>query len=645
MNYYLEQILSLTRAKKNGDAYMGHCPCHDDKTPSLSITPRGDNQPPLVKCHAGCANEKIIYYFKNKNAWPVSKKTSFIDIINESQTIADGDPASLYLKNRGLNNMVQHKSLKYHPFLYERSTGKKYPALIAIITINTTPVGIQRIYLTVNGDKALVDDVKKSLGNFKGGLVQLGCGIGENLHLAEGVETALAVCESIHGPVCATLGAKNLSTIKIPKGVKYIHIWADKDSNETGQIEAQKAISLLQAQGYEVFLHLPQNDIPQDTDGIDWLDVYNKSGATPLLESLKNEKPCPPSITLPENLVCLADVTAEEVDWLHNPFLPNGKVTMIEGDPGIGKSWIVLAISAEVSQGRGLFGSDQVFSTGRNVLLLCSEDGLEDTIKPRLDKVGGDHTKIFAYQAPLVLEEQGENGKEKLRQLILINKPALIIIDPLVSLLGGKIDMHKANAVRAAMNILVEFAREFKCSILALRHLVKGDRSKALYRGIGSIDFTAVCRSILYVGKNPQKENCGAIFHIKSNLAPLAEPLGFEISNEKLIWTGKSELKIEDTMSDYKSRDTTSCLDDATEFLSSMLARGPVHAKLILDEAQKSGIAKKTIYRAKEELKILSQKNGSQWYWVLPFQDNEDGQDSCAEDLTIFNEKEHSAHI
>ena len=435
--------------------------------------------------------------------------------------------------------------------------------------------------------------------------------------VAEGIESALSIKQASGGreKVYSSISAKNLSNLDFRLG-RQIHFCIDKDRSETGKKEALKAARKLRAKGIEVFIHEPKGEIPNNSKGIDFQDVHQdgQDGLEIIRMTILNSSISFDDI-LPDKLYRLSDVKEIETHWLCYPYFPQAKLIIVEGDPGIGKSSLCLKWVAELSQGLGFFGLEPIEPT--IILLLCSEDGLEDTIKPRLNKAGGDHSRIFAYKAPMILNDE---GREKLEELILATKCKLIVIDPLVSLLGGGMDMNKANDVRCALNILIELADKYQVTIIALRHLVKGDRSKAIYRGIGSIDFTAACRSVLHVAKNPEKENSGVIFHIKSNLAPLGDAQGYDIVDGKIVWTGKSNIKMEDTMVDSHPKKSAS-LESAVTFLEEYLANGPALAQDIFADARAKDIKDKTLYRAKDQLKIESVKISKGWLWKLPKDD------------------------
>lgn len=320
-------------------------------------------------------------------------------------------------------------------------------------------------------------------------------------------------------------------------------------------------------------------------------------------------------------LICLADVESETVDWLWHPYIPIGKLSMIEGDPGLGKSWITLAIASHVALGKGLPNVEP--SDPRNVLLMSCEDGLGDTIKPRLISMGADDTKIFAPSAIFTFDKEGIS---KLTRLVQEITPKLIIIDPLVAYMGGKIDMNRANETRQLMASLASIAEYFHCAILMLRHLTKASSDKAIYRGIGSIDLTGACRSVLLVGAHANDRSKRALIQTKCNIAEMGPAQGYSLIDGKFMWTGESDLTAADLLgAEQASSKRSSSLEEAKTFLEGALSQGERPQSEIDEEAEAEGISRITLNRAKKTLGVLARRQGvpgergkGQWFWRMP---------------------------
>ena len=276
------EILILTQAKKNGTQSQGCCPCHDDSTPSLSLTQRPDGSP-MFHCHAGCTQEEITSYFRIHTSWPssVSSVSKEIDpkvemIIKSSKEISDNSPVKMYLKSRSLETH-EFESLLWNPNLfYEKSPNGDevyHNALIGkIINNNEEIVGVQRIYLNEKGEK-LPKNSKKVLGKFKGAY----CPIGKKsirIHITEGIENGLTINQATGERTLALISASNFKNFVPPFYTKEVCIWADKDKSQTGQKVAYSLAKELFKKGFKVKLLIPEDDIPSNTKSIDWQDIH-----------------------------------------------------------------------------------------------------------------------------------------------------------------------------------------------------------------------------------------------------------------------------------------------------------------------------------------------------------------------------------
>ncbi len=325
------------------------------------------------------------------------------------------------------------------------------------------------------------------------------------------------------------------------------------------------------------------------------------------------------------DLLLLAQVQPEDVKWLAYPYVPLRKLTSLEGDPAVGKTWITLAISAALTRGVVPFTSGE--SERRDpasVLYLTAEDGPADTIRPRFDALGGNPEKMTLLRG--IVARHGDTEQhhavtlsdlDAIEKALKEVKPALVVIDPLQGYLGARVDMHRANEVRPVLAGLAGLAEKYQCAILSVRHLSKAQQEKAIYRGLGSIDFAAAARSILMAGAMPNDREKRAIIHIKSSLAPLGPSLGFSVADGKFEWTGPSDLTALDVLAPESSR-KSSALSKAEEFLMTFLSGGPKPGSEVTAAAKNAGIALKTLYRAARELvKKRPTKFKGEWTWEL----------------------------
>lgn len=322
-------------------------------------------------------------------------------------------------------------------------------------------------------------------------------------------------------------------------------------------------------------------------------------------------------------LLNLDDVEPEVVEWLWYPYIPRGKLTMIEGDPGLGKSWLTMALASYISRGKAL--PYQLNPEEGPVLIMSAEDGIADTIKPRLITLRANTKNIIAIPEPVSFTE---NGAQAVDEAIKQVKPLLVIIDPLVAYLGGKIDLHKANETREIMARMTRIAEENKVAIVLVRHLTKGNKDKAIYRGLGSIDLTAAVRSVLAIGRNPKDPNEGRVIcHIKSNLAPLGKAISYTLDagdkKHPFEFGEEVEVNVEEVLG-AQPTNGKGATEAAVEFLNTILINGKAMPSIeIQREAEARGIGEKALKKARKFLGISMIRDGDGVYkWALPKTEN-----------------------
>jgi len=323
-------------------------------------------------------------------------------------------------------------------------------------------------------------------------------------------------------------------------------------------------------------------------------------------------------------------VKVEQVTWLWEPMIPRGKLTIIEGNPGDGKTWFALGISAAVSDGHFLPNP----ATGRMesliepgpVIYMTSEDGVADTIKPRLEAAGANHSRVYVLEGNY---DQGGNvhqialkNMKPIEEAVKQVKPSLLVIDPIQGYLGANVDMYRANEVRPLLAKLSGMAEKYHFAVVCVRHLTKSTSSKAIYRGMGSVDFSAAARSILLVGKDPDRPEERAIIQTKNSLGLTAKPLGFVIDEEGFQWTGVSDITVSGMLRDETDDDDRSAIEEAKSFLIETLGgKTPVNAGVVFKEAKEAGISEATLKRAKRALGVESvkpkDKPNAKWQWFL----------------------------
>lgn len=340
-------------------------------------------------------------------------------------------------------------------------------------------------------------------------------------------------------------------------------------------------------------------------------------------------------------LLSMRDIQSERVQFLWEPYIPRGKISIVQGDPGDGKTTLMLAVAAAVTTGAALPGNGGM-TVPAGVIFQTAEDGLADTIKPRLEQLGADCSRVHVIdEAEAALSLSDERIERAIREV----DAWLFILDPLQAYLGGA-DMHSVGGVRPLMKSLGAVAERTGCAVVVIGHLNKKG-GRAQYRGLGSIDIYAAARSVLTVGKIDVDENMRALVHGKSNLAPPGTPLAFGLDAGGFTWLGEYEITLEELLSGRgRQVRTESQFARARLLLETELAAHPAAAADVMQRAEEQGISAKTLNRAKAALDVVSTKRGGRWFWELPVvveytectdnQDGQGGQDGRAPPVTTL---------
>jgi hypothetical protein len=320
-------------------------------------------------------------------------------------------------------------------------------------------------------------------------------------------------------------------------------------------------------------------------------------------------------------------VQPEPVRWLWPGRIPLGKLTLLDGDPGLGKSTLALDLAARLSTGQSMpDGTECDLDGPAGTVLLTAEDGLADTVRPRLDAAGADCTRIVALR--FVLDADGEEQWPNVRNIEAIEEAVeavgarLVVIDPLMAYLGDA-DSHRDQQVRVALAELADLAERTGVAVIAIRHLRKSAAESALYRGGGSIGLIAAARAAHLVAPDPaHPDEYRILAPLKMNLAKPLPALRFVLHQvggvARVIWEGEASYSAEDLLAPAGTQDRPA-LAEAVEFRQAELAEGPRAVRDLTSEAKTLGISVPTLRRAKGELKAKACKQGFEggWTWEL----------------------------
>lgn len=311
-----------------------------------------------------------------------------------------------------------------------------------------------------------------------------------------------------------------------------------------------------------------------------------------------------------------SNVKASEVEWIWYPYIPCGKITMLQGDPGEGKSTLIIHIAAILTKG-GYLPDGQKIKKPEMVIYQCSEDGKGDTIKPRLEQAGADCNRVA-----FIKEDNGELTleDERIKNAIIQIGAKMVVLDPIQAFIGHNGSMANAVKMRETLSKLSKVAEETNCAIILVGHMTKTNGGKQIYRGLGSIDIAAAARSILMVSRDKEDPWKRYMFPVKSSLAPEGEPIGFELDKEKgFHWIGKCQIDIEELLTVERS---TAKKDIAIKYLQTMLATEDLPSTYIYEKMKEYGISKRTVQEAKKIAEIKAYKKGKNWYWHMEVEDS-----------------------
>ena len=330
----------------------------------------------------------------------------------------------------------------------------------------------------------------------------------------------------------------------------------------------------------------------------DWNDVLVHRAEIPNRNYFKSIVLKEPSKPETVKIIRMSDVELTPVEWLWKPYLPFGKLSVLQGNPGEGKTYFAMHLAAACTNGKLLPNMERMEPF--NVIYQTAEDGLGDTVKPRLIEAGADLDRVLVIDDSDV---QLTLSDERIEKAIVENNARLVIIDPIQAYLGADVDMNRANEVRPIFMRLGQVAQRTGCAILLIGHLNKAAGMQSLQRGLGSIDIAAAVRSVMFIGKLKHEPTMRILTHEKSSLAPPGVSLAFSLGDEGgFRWVGEYDITADEMLSGIEPQRETKT-QQAKDLICALLAGGKqVFSEDIDKAALERGIPGRTVRDAKREL-------------------------------------------
>ena len=299
-------------------------------------------------------------------------------------------------------------------------------------------------------------------------------------------------------------------------------------------------------------------------------------------------------------MLCYEDIEQTSVEWLWFPYIPFGKLTIIQGNPGEGKTYFAMMLTAACTN-RKLFPNMEDIEPF-NVIYQTAEDGMGDTIKPRLVEAGADLSRVMVIDDS---EEALTLSDDRIEKAVRQNHVRLVIIDPVQAFIGADVDMNRANEVRPVFRKLGMIAEKTGCAIVLIGHLNKSSGTQSTYRGLGSIDIMAAVRSLIFIGKVRKDPTTRVLIHEKSSLAPPGETMAFKLGDEEgFRWVGAYEISADELLDGKEGKATETKLERGRKLIRELLAdKKEISIRELDEKAKEQGISGRTMRDVRSRMK------------------------------------------
>lgn len=634
----VELVLSkLKKVKRSGSDWVACCPAHDDRTPSLSVTAGNDGRA-LLKCHAGCEVDEIVSAVGLGLADLMPSRPGLLPETRPTpaNTFPTADAAVKSLE-RKLGKLLQ--AWTYHDAAGEE-VGKvlRWDGALGGKTIRpVSKQGDGTWAVAAMADPRLLyrlPDLKPA----------------DRVLVCEGEKAADAARGIGFVATTSAGGAKAAAkTNWSPLAGK--EVWVFPDNDAPGRGYARQVVDLLgglKPPATVRVVELP--GLPPSGDFADWVENHGdaaepdgmRAEVKALAATVSREPVVPPAspssvgrARVEPDLICLADVEPAEVPWLWPGRIPLGRISLLVGRPGAGKSFLTCDIAARLS--RGLAWPDGGIAPQGDTLLICAEDDPADTVVPRLKGAGADRRRVHMLKAAKCVTPAGKESfvAFDLSNVDLIRSSLdrlpgcrLAVIDPVGSYLGSGVDAHRDNEVRGVLFPLATLAAEKGVAVLLVCHTRKAEASSADDTALGSRAFVGLARSVLHLMSDANNRTRKLLLPGKCNLVEPAPGLAFEICGDPPALGWEPEplvgMHADDAMAAVKKTGdrrgpAPAARNAAADWLTDVLRGGPVTVETLQEQSDAAGFKWRTVQRASEELgvKPVKQSFSGGWAWQL----------------------------
>ena len=588
--------------------WMGKCPVHEDSDPSLSVG-TGEDGKILLNCFAGCETEEIAR----------SIGLDIKDLMAEKPDFVPFPPERVSLPALARKTALPQEYLETEIGLIE----KNREVLVPYRDEEGNHIYYKRRVALDGKGKYRYEPGSKLVPYGRWKLPEARENrFGPYLFMPEG-ETD---CWTFWNHGVSALGvpganAAGCVTAEDVRGIKKIYMIQEPGNG--GSVFVEKLGRRLREIGYTGRLSVVK--CPEGVkDPNELHTLYPTLGFMEILREITAEaKEWTEESDLSQRVRCAADIKPAKIDFLWRPRIPIGVVTLLAGKPGLGKSVFTAWLSSVISRG-GDYPEEGPAPEPSGTLLFSAEDDEGSIIIPRLAANSADLKRIHIYDLNQYDFSLNEESFRVLDQLVVQLGPRLVILDPLVSFVEARVDINKANEVRALLRPLAALAKRRKVAVLVVAHVKKGNVSLAVDSVMGSLDFVAAARSALIITEDPEKSGGKVVAHSKHNTTRPADSLRFhfedshEFEQPQLVWDGVCNLSADQLAMQTMRAEDRYRIANAETFLLEELSGGPVSTKTIQKSARSYGITGQTIEQACQRIGIRFEKIDGEYYYLLP---------------------------